>query len=214
MIKNIVFDLGGVVVDYDPREFLVDRFMNEKLENRLYDITFGSAEWLKLDAGMITRAEAEGIMQRKGEKIGHKFEIDVVLNDWMDMLKNKEDTISLMRKLHKNGYRLYYLSNIAEDTLVHLAKRSFWVLFDGGIASCEESILKPDVKIYEKLLRKFAMQPQETIFIDDRQANIITASDLGIVGIRYKNMRELVKALTSYDVKIKTPKKQSVLRRE
>ena len=55
MYKNIIFDLGGVVVDFDPREFLVDHFMNERVEDQLYDITFGSEEWLQMDAGLLTR---------------------------------------------------------------------------------------------------------------------------------------------------------------
>ena len=55
MYQNIIFDLGGVVVDYAPREFLVDYFMNEKLEDQLFDITFGSEEWKQLDAGLISR---------------------------------------------------------------------------------------------------------------------------------------------------------------
>lgn len=208
MYKNIVFDLGGVVVDYEPREFLVDHFMNEKLEQSLYDITFGSAEWLKLDAGAITRAEAEEIMRKKGTAIGHKFEIDMLLTDWMDMLKTKEDTITLMRKLKKNGYRLYYLSNIAEDTLERLSRRNFWVLFDGGIASCDVRMLKPDHRMFERLLRKFSLQPSETVFIDDSPANIVAVSDMGMAGIRYKGTRELVRALASYGIIAKNVRKK------
>ena len=60
MYKNIIFDLGGVVVDFDPREFLVDHFMNERVEDQLYDITFGSEEWLQMDAGLLTRWEGRG----------------------------------------------------------------------------------------------------------------------------------------------------------
>ena len=199
MYKNIVFDLGGVVVDYEPREFLVDHFMNEKLEQQLYDITFGSAEWLKLDAGYITRAQAEEIMRRKGAAIGHKFE--------MDMLKTKEDAVTLTRKLKRNGYRLYYLSNIAADTLEHLSRRNFWVLFSGGVASCDVRMLKPDHRMFERLLRKFSLNPEETIFIDDSPANIVAVSDMNMAGLRFKTVRELVRALMSYGVVIKPRKR-------
>lgn len=65
LYKNIIFDLGGVVVDFDPREFLVDHFMNERVEDQLYDITFGSEEWLQMDAGLLTREEGDRIMREK-----------------------------------------------------------------------------------------------------------------------------------------------------
>ena len=65
------------MVDYAPREFLVDYFMNEKLEEQLFDITFGCEEWKKLDAGLITRQEAEAAMRRRGAELGHSFEVDV-----------------------------------------------------------------------------------------------------------------------------------------
>ena len=91
MYKNIVFDLGGVVVDFNPREFLVDHFLNEKIENKLYDITFGSAEWLKIDAGVMTRAQAYEIIREKGKDLGLSFETEVILSDWFDMLNTKED---------------------------------------------------------------------------------------------------------------------------
>lgn len=210
MYKNIVFDLGGVVVDYEPHEFLVDHFMNEKLEQKLYDITFGSAEWLKLDAGAITRQEAEIIMREKGAQIGRKFEMDMLLTDWLDMLKTKDDTVNLMRKLKRNGYRIFYLSNIAADTLEHLSKRNFWGLFDGGVASCDVRMLKPDHRIFERLLRKFSLDPQETIFIDDSPANIVAVSDMGMAGLRFKHTRELVRALESYGVNTKLNKKRAL----
>ena len=136
MYKNIVFDLGGVVVDFNPREFLVDHFLNEKLENQLYDITFGSAEWLKIDAGVLPRDQAYDIMREKGKALGYSFETEVILSDWFDMLNTKDDTVQLMKRLKKRGYRLFYLSNIADDVLDTLRQRRFWSLFDGGIASC------------------------------------------------------------------------------
>ena len=87
MYKNIIFDLGGVVVDFDPREFLVDHFMNERVEDQLYDITFGSEEWLQLDAGLLTREEGDRIMREKGAALRRSFEVGVILDDWYDMLR-------------------------------------------------------------------------------------------------------------------------------
>ena len=80
MYKNIIFDLGGVVVDFDPREFLVDHFMNERVEDQLYDITFGSEEWLQMDAGLLTREEGDRIMREKGAALRRSFEVGVILD--------------------------------------------------------------------------------------------------------------------------------------
>ncbi|MEG2924679.1 MAG: HAD family phosphatase, partial [Oscillospiraceae bacterium] len=117
MYKNIAFDLGGVVVDFSPREFLVDHFMNERLENELYDITFGSKEWRMLDAGEITRHEANCAMLAKAAECGRIFEVEMILSDWMDMLKTREETYQIMKKLKHRGYHIYYLSNISYDVL-------------------------------------------------------------------------------------------------
>ena len=200
MYKNIVFDLGGVVVDFNPREFLVDHFLNEKLENQLYDITFGSAEWLKIDAGVLPRDQAYDIMREKGKALGYSFETEVILSDWFDMLNTKDDTVQLMKRLKKRGYRLFYLSNIADDVLDTLRQRRFWSLFDGGIASCEVHMLKPDLRIYQTLLQKYHLIASECVFINDNKINASAAFDADMVGIHFKNVRSLQKALKSYGV--------------
>ena len=92
------------MVDYAPREFLVDYFMNEKLEEQLFDITFGSEEWKKLDAGLITRQEAEAVMRRRGAEVSAiPLRWMPFSSDWMDMLKTKDDTVQMMTRLKKRG---------------------------------------------------------------------------------------------------------------
>lgn len=200
MYKNIIFDIGGVLVDFSPREFLVDRFFNEKLENQLFEITFGSSEWLKLDAGILTQEEAFQIMRQKGKKIGRAFEVDTILTDWYDMLKTKDETVVLLKRLKKRGYRLFYLTNISWDVLKLLAPRKFWNMFEGGIASCEVHLVKPDLRIYQSLMVKYKLSPQECIFIDDAAANARAASQAGILGVQFKNVRTLQKVLRNYGV--------------
>lgn len=200
LYKNIVFDLGGVLVDFSPLEFLVDHFMNEKLEKELYDITFGSKEWRMLDAGEITRQEANCAMLAKGAEIGHIFEVEAILSDWMDMLKTKEDTVQLIRKLHKRHYRIFYLSNIPEDVFNLLSKRKFLQYFEGGIASYEVNITKPDQRIYKALLDKYGLIAEETIFTDDNKINAAAAQDAQITGIHFKGVKSFAKALDSYGV--------------
>ncbi|MEG0910130.1 MAG: HAD-IA family hydrolase [Ruthenibacterium sp.] len=202
MYKNIVVDLGGVVVDYAPREFLVDHFLNEKLENKLYDITFGSNEWLMMDAGELTREEGNAIMREKGLALGCKYEVDIILTDWFDMLCTRDDTVQLLKRLRKRGYSVFYLSNISSDVLEILQQRNFWKLFNGGIASCEVKLNKPDPRIFTALLQKYNLNANECLFIDDNKTNATAAHEANITGIHFRNIRLLARTLVGYGVHI------------
>ena len=151
-------------------------------------------------AGLITRQEAEAVMRRRGAELGHSFEVDAILSDWMDMLKTKDDTVQMMTRLKKRGYRLYYLSNIPAHVYDMLRQRRFFALFDGGVASCEIHLNKPDLRIYQALLKKYGLDPAASIFIDDNKQNASAAFDMDMVGIHYKNGSALRKALKSYGV--------------
>ncbi len=200
MYKNIIFDLGGVVVDFNPREFLVDHFMNEKLEDALYAITFGSEEWLEIDAGLLSREEGERMMRQKGEALHRSFEVDVILDDWYDMLRTKDDTLQLMKRLKKRGYNVFYLSNIARDVLAMLQQRKFWQVFDGGVASCEVGITKPDPRIYQAVLKRYGLSATESIFVDDNVNNAEAAKQVSITGLHFKNVRTLQRALVGLGI--------------
>ncbi len=200
LYKNIIFDLGGVVVDFNPREFLVDHFMNEKLEDALYAITFASEEWLQIDAGLLSREEGERIMRQKGEEMHRAFEVNVILDDWYDMLRTKDDTLQLMKRLKKRGYGIFYLSNISHDVLAMLRQRKFWKLFDGGVASCEARVTKPDPRIYQALLKRYGLSATESIFVDDNKNNALAAEQVSITGVHFKNVRTLQRALIAYGI--------------
>jgi FMN phosphatase YigB (HAD superfamily) len=82
MYKSIVFDLGGVMIDFDPRGYLVDRLCNAETEEEVYDLTFGSEEWKLLDAGLISRFDGNHRMLEKARAAGRAFEVQGVLDDW------------------------------------------------------------------------------------------------------------------------------------
>ena len=175
MYKNIVFDFGGVMVDFDPKEYLVDRFCNADVEEQVSALTFDSEEWKLLDAGLITRFEANQRMLAKAREQGCAFEVQGVLDDWMHILRPRRRMQELVQKLKAHGYCVYYLSNIPEDVLDLLMNRDMKGLFDGGVASCEVHINKPDPRIYKVLLEKYHLKAQESVFIDDRLDNVQSA---------------------------------------
>lgn len=203
MYKNIIFDLGGVVVDFNPREFLLERFYNEDMENKVFDLTFGSEEWLLLDAGKLTRTEGNARMLEHAKEVGCVFEVQSVLDDWNRMLKTRRKTVEVIKRLKKMGFSIYYLSNIPQDVIDEIRQRDFWPLFDGGIASCEVQLTKPDPAIYKLLLERYQLIPAETIFVDDHKPNTTAAFDLGITGIHYKGSSSFIRALNTCGIPIK-----------
>ena len=203
MYKNIVFDFGGVMVDFDPYEYLVDLFGNHEVEDEVFALTFGSEEWQLLDAGRITRGEANLRMLDRAKKAGCAFEVQGVLDDWMHILRPRRRMQELVRKLKSRGYCVYYLSNIPEDVLDFLTERDLKGLFDGGVASCEVHINKPDPRIYKALLDKYQLKAGESVFIDDRLENVQAAFRLGFAGIQMKDsVGTLVRSLATCSVVI------------
>ncbi|MGD9560455.1 MAG: HAD family hydrolase [Oscillospiraceae bacterium] len=202
MYHNIVFDLGGVVVNYSPKDYLVDKFYNERTERRIYNAVFGSEEWVLLDEGKLSWDEAKPIFMRRGQEKDIAFEMRTTLEEWTDMLTTRNATVTLMRLLKKKGFHLYYLSNLSQYTYEYLRPRDFWALFEGGVLSSEVGLLKPDIQIYKALLDKYHLVPQETIFADDDKDNAATAFNAGITGIQFKNVKSFCKMLVTYGIDI------------
>ena len=200
MYKNIIFDLGGVMVDFDPKTYLVDRFCNAEVEEQVSQLTFESEEWKLLDAGLITRSEANLRMLARAKEYGRAFEVQGVLDDWMHILRPRRRMQTLVEQLKQHGYCVYYLSNIPEDVLALLMERDFKGLFDGGVASCEVKINKPDPRIYRALLDKYQLKADECIFIDDRADNIKAASLLGLGTYQMHSVGSLLRSLPTFGV--------------
>ena len=204
MYKNIIFDLGGVMVDFDPKTYLVDRFCNAEVEEQVSQLTFESEEWKLLDAGLITRSEANLRMLARAKEYGRAFEVQGVLDDWLHILRPRRRMQELVRRLKNHGYSVYYLSNIPEDVLALLKERGVLDRFDGGVASCEVHINKPDPRIYQALLDKYGLKASECVFIDDNLANVQAAFTLGFVGIRMKeSVGTLIRSLATCNVALR-----------
>lgn len=201
MYKNVIFDLGGVVVEWKPKEYLMNCFMDKKTEDLVYKITFGSEEWKQLDQGNITRAIANEKMLANAKKAGCLFEVQEVLGNWITILNKRPRFFTLVNLLQKAGYRTYYLSNMAGDVFSQLNDKNMLPTFDGGVASFEVALVKPDPSIYQALLDKYQLSASECIFIDDVAENVQAACNLGVTGIVMKNsINSLIRNLRSCGV--------------
>ena len=204
MYKNIIFDLGGVMVDFAPKDFLLDRFCNAAIEDKVYRLTFGSETWQKLDAGLCTRYEGNQAMMAAAQEEGCAFEVQEVLENWTSILRVRRRMVELVRRLKNHGYCVYYLSNIPEDILPLLMRRGLEGVFDGGVASCDVHINKPDPRIYQCLLDKYGLTAGECIFIDDSRANVQTAFQLGMNSIQMReSVDTLVRSLATCNVTLR-----------
>ena len=204
MYKSIVFDLGGVMVDFDPKTYLVDRLCNAEMEEKVYDLTFGSEEWQLLDAGKISRFDGNHRMLEHARAEGCAFEVQGVLDDWLHILHPRRRMQELVRRLKNHGYCVYYLSNIPQDVLELLTRYGVLEQFDGGVASCEVHVNKPDPQIYKALLEKYHLKASECVFIDDRLENVQAAFALGFAGIQMKDsVGTLVRSLATCNVHLR-----------
>ena len=132
MYKSIIFDIGGVLVDFDPKAYLVDRLCNAEMEEKVYDLTFGSEEWQLLDAGKLSRYDGNQRMLEHARAEGCAFEVQGVLDDWLHILRPRHRMEELVRRLKSHGYCVYYLSNIPQDVLDLLRDRGVLDGFDGN----------------------------------------------------------------------------------
>ena len=200
MYKNIIFDLGNVLLNFSPKEYLEGKIPAEKVEI-VYKAIFNSEEWAMLDRGTIT--EEEAIKNISSRNSSYCDEIALAFKDWYDILSPIAETVEVLSTLKENGYNIYYLSNFHELAFHEVTKKNkFFELFDGGVVSYVEKLLKPEEEIYKMILDRYKLNPSETIFIDDMEANVEGANKLGIKTILLKNTNKLKEELNNLNIKI------------
>jgi putative hydrolase of the HAD superfamily len=179
MIKNVIFDLGNVLISFSPADYLKKKNYPEHIRNIIMNDIFHSEEWRKLDEGIISVGEAiESISARSAL---NREEIALIFNLRIDIMFPLDENVRLLPGLKKRGFSLYYLSNFHLDTFETVSNDYFFFRhFDGGVVSAEVKMAKPDIRIYELLLTKFGLKPSECLFIDDTGINIESAARAGM----------------------------------
>lgn len=186
-IKNIVFDFGGVLLDWNPRYFYRTFFWDEK-EMEAFLANICTDEWnAEQDRG---RSFSEGIKLLQSQHPEYRKAIQLFADKWEDMLKSEiPDSVELLRELKEKKYRIWGLTNWSAETIqIAYRKYDFFKLFDGIVVSGEEKLIKPDKRIYKVLLDRYKLNPEESVFIDDSPANIKSAQELGFNAILFENI--------------------------
>lgn len=178
-MKNIVFDLGGVLFardkhKCDPEIIEFFSFLRAPKMPRF---------WEEYDRGTNTLESVTGTLV---EMTGRSYErCAEVLQQAIDLQEPIPATEGLVRDLKAAGYGLYVLSNMAREFIAHLRRFPVYGLFDGEVISCEELVVKPEPRIYEILLERYGLDPSQSLFVDDREANVAAAERLGIHGFLF-----------------------------
>jgi len=186
---NIVFDLGGVVVAWRPEEIVARAFVDPGTRAVVREKIIGHPDWLELDRGTLT---LDAAVDRAVGRTGLS-EVDVrsFIEGVPAALIADGDVVALVRRLHAAGHDLYCLSNMPSFSMEHLERAyDFWHLFRGKVISSQVGHCKPERAIYEHLLGTYDLDPTETIFIDDVQANVAAAAAVGMQAIRFESLAQ------------------------
>ena len=193
-MKNIVFDFGGVLVDWNPHH-LYDKYFGsrEKAEWFLNNICLYS--WnLQMDGG---KPFAEGVAELQAEHPEWSEAIAIYHTRWIEMMNGEiEGMVSVVKRLKMAGYGVYGLTNWSAETFP-MVRDTYPVFqeFDGIVVSGEEHLLKPDATIYKCLLERYDLQAEESLFVDDNADNVAGARNVGMKAIRFTSAVELEREL-------------------
>lgn len=183
MIKNIVFDMGRVLLDYEPlkvcRQYTDRTDEVEQLDRAL----FSSPEWVLLDRGDITEEEAMAVVRERLPNERLKHMADLCMAHWHEYnISPMQGMGELVKEIKERGYHIYLCSNASLRLRVFMNRIPGIEYFDGVLISAEERLLKPEPAIYMRLFEKFSIRPEESFFIDDLIANIEGAKACGMDG--------------------------------
>jgi len=196
MTKNIVFDLGNVLISFRPAEFFSKNDYPQYIKTKILSDIFGSKEWGMLDNGDINASEGIDAISLNSslsrEEIAHIFNLRT------EMMFPLDQNVRLLPELKKQGFRLYYLSNFPIDIFEEIKTGYyFFRYFDGGVISSEVKFSKPDSRIYKTLLEKYSLVAEECLFIDDLEVNVRAAEALGMKGLVTFGSDEISKELAA-----------------
>ena len=203
LIKNIIFDLGGVLIDWNPAYVYLDVFEGDRKKMEWFFDEICTLDWNEnQDEGYPLAQATEDRVQLFPE---HEDLIRMYYGRWEEMLgESISGTVTILKKLIDNpNYRVVALTNWSAETFpVALKKFDFLHWFEGILVSGTEKIRKPFDDIYQTTINRFNISPESTVFIDDNLRNIKGAETLGINGIQFINPPQLAAALGTYGIEV------------
>mgnify|MGYP003575763419 FL=1 len=200
MIKAIIFDLGGVLIDWNPK-YLYSQIFKEEAEMNHFLETICTGAWNEEQDGGRTLQQGTEFLVAKYPQ--HEENIRAYYGRWVEMLKGPiEGTVDIFKQLKDSGkYKLYALTNWSAETFpIAREKFDFLNWFDGVVVSGTEKMRKPDPKFFQILLDRYNLKADEVVFIDDNLRNVIAAREMGVESIHFISPDELENKLSDIGV--------------
>lgn len=188
MVKNIVFDLGNVLVEFNVDKMIHHFFSSNHEEVK--DFYFTSL-WNEYDQGLHSKEEMVEMGVKRFPKL--KDEINTLMENWTQFVLPIKNNIEYLKALRKMGYHVYILSNIPEDDTLYLKSLGVFDSINGGIFSYQVKMIKPDKRIYECLLDTYHLYASDCLFLDDRKDNILAAKSLGFHVIHVDDVNQVIR---------------------
>ena len=202
-INAIIFDLGGVLIDWNPEYVYLDVFNGDREKMKWFFDEICTMDWNEnQDAGYpIAKATEERVAMFPE----HEELIRIYYGRWKEMLgEHIQGTVDILKSLVDNDkYKVVALTNWSHETFpIALERFEFLHWFEGIVVSGEEKTRKPFNKIYETTLTRFNIEPEHSVFIDDNLRNVEASNALGINGIHFKNPETLIKQLKEFNINL------------
>jgi 2-haloacid dehalogenase len=187
MIDTILFDLGGVLIDWNPRYLYRPLFKGDEAAMELFLATAAAPEWNhQIDAGKPFR---DAVAERQREFPDHAELIAFWHTDWHKMLGDAiEETVEVLDALRAKGLRLYALTNWSAETFpIARSRFGFLEWFEDIVVSGEVGLAKPDPRIFDVAIKRCGLTPGSTVFVDDNLSNVQIAQQLGFHAVRFEH---------------------------
>ncbi len=194
MINTIIFDIGNVLVRYDWKGYLRRLGFSDDICEKIGEAVFENPLWQEFDRGVLGDKNVE--QRCRALLPQYAAEMDKVFGHMEDLVQECTYAAPWILSLKEKGYKVYVLSNYGR-TLFGYARTNFRFLhyIDGGIISYEVQYIKPEPEIYERLIQKYGIRPQEAVFLDDTAENLIPARKLGMRTIHVTSHQAAVEGL-------------------
>ena len=196
VISTIIFDFGGVLVDWDPHRML-DGYFGSRQKADWFIANICTSEWnSEMDGG---KPFAQGIAELSAKHPEWATEIQAYFDRWIEMIGGEiPGMLQVVKDLKSKGYKLYGLTNWSAETFCQVRhKFEVFDLLDGMLVSGEEHMLKPAPEFFQLLIDRFGLDPAGSLFIDDNQPNVDGALKFGLKAIRFENAETLRKQLNT-----------------
>lgn len=199
MITTIIFDIGNVLADFTWREHFASFGYDDAMIERLAAATIMSPQWNEYDRGLMSDQEIEDAFISNDPEIAS--DIHKVLNDVKTIVSRNEYAIPWIKELKSKGYRCLYLSNFSRKAETECAHAlDFLPYMDGGILSYQDKVIKPMPEIYQLLIDRYDLKPEECVFMDDTPRNLEGAAKFGIHTIHFRTQGQAIEELRAMGV--------------